>query len=134
MGMVNLDPVTGCWLWAGELDESGYARYGGELAHRMVFALMLGKELPPGVAIDHVCRRRHCIRPAHLDPVSKAENERRKTMTRRVPVRCPIDHLMGDVALHGRTPEGGAFCRACLRQAIAEQPVVDWLEQVWQEA
>ena len=73
-------PVTGCWLWAGSLNRNGYGRIslGGRtrVVHRVVWVLC-GYELDSSQVLDHLCRVRSCCNPAHLEPVSHAENTRR---------------------------------------------------------
>ncbi|MGH9151353.1 MAG: HNH endonuclease [Acidimicrobiales bacterium] len=32
---------------------------------------------PEGLTLDHLCRDRRCVNPAHLEPVTVAENLRR---------------------------------------------------------
>lgn len=70
--------VEGCWLWRKHVDKSGYARttYAKDyeqLAHRLSYRLFKG-EIPDGLTIDHLCRRRYCINPDHLDAVTQREN------------------------------------------------------------
>lgn len=130
IGGVLLDPITGCWLWKGRCDAKGYARSGSELAYRKAFVIMEGRSIPPGVEMDHICRRPGCIRPAHLDPVTRAENLRRKGIESRVPVRCPIGHTMASPMEHGRTPEGGAYCRNCVEPTSKEDGVMEWLDSL----
>jgi hypothetical protein len=35
---------------------------------------MSGRTVPPGMEIDHLCRKRHCVNPKHLDIVTRREN------------------------------------------------------------
>lgn len=108
---VALDPIYGCWLWQGRRDADGYGRLDGQLAHYAVWRALRG-EIPPGKQLDHVCRRRACVAPTHLEPVSKADNERRKSWRYRSRrTHCSAGH---DLGIHGRlTPEGGKVCRSC---------------------
>lgn len=76
-----VDPDTGCWLWQGSLVQgSGYGRLCRDgvswPAHRYFFVRANGP-IPDGLVLDHLCRVRHCVNPAHLEPVTHAENCRR---------------------------------------------------------
>lgn len=62
-----------CWLWTGPLTPSGYA---ANVAHRGIYQRLIGP-VPDGLELDHLCRVRHCVRPDHLEPVTRAENVRR---------------------------------------------------------
>ena len=105
---IEVDPVFGCWLWTGKLDKDGYAA--GHM-HRRVYELLRGP-IPPGLLLDHLCRRHRCVRPTHLEPVTNAVNQLRSNPRRRLTRRtCPAGH---DLGLYGRvTPESGKSCRIC---------------------
>jgi len=64
-----------CWLWTGRIHK-GYGYYSGTGAHRVSFELANGP-IPAGMELDHLCRVRNCVNPAHLEPVTRAENMRR---------------------------------------------------------
>ena len=73
-----VDEGTGCWVWQGHL-RSGYGRIkinGKSVsAHRWSYENVGGN--PPiaaGLQIDHLCRRRSCVNPAHLEAVTPKVN------------------------------------------------------------
>lgn len=104
------EPNTGCWLWLGTLDNKGYGRIGrGSLAHRVAYELVVGP-IPEGLELDHLCRTPACCNPAHLDPVTHAENMRRGAWGRRS--QCKNGHpFAGPNATGGRR-----VCRQCAQQ------------------
>ena len=111
---IDLDETYGCWLWQGRLDAAGYGRGKRRRAHIEVYEAERGA-VPSGMELDHVCRRRNCVNPAHLEPVSGSTNGLRKRWGVRVAVKaCPIGHELVDPMV---TPEGGRVCRVCARNA-----------------
>jgi hypothetical protein len=76
------DKSGDCWLWTGALDRDGYGRVtvngqGGKMAHRIAYELAVGP-IPEGLTLDHsVCGVTRCVNPAHMEPVTNAENARR---------------------------------------------------------
>src|SRR5689334_4063669 len=85
--------ADGCWFYTGKLDRDGYGLIGDagrtKVAHRVVYEALVAP-IPPGLTIDHVChsanpdclggqscQHRRCVNPAHLEPVTHAENMRR---------------------------------------------------------
>lgn len=76
--LIDVD-ATGCWLWRGALNNSGYGSVKlseprrSEVAHRAVYEA-LKAPIPQGMQLDHLCRVRHCVNPDHLEPVTRSEN------------------------------------------------------------
>ncbi len=82
-------------------------------AHRVSYALRVG-DIPPGLTLDHLCRNRACINPAHLQPVTITENLARGPAAQRA--ACHRGHpLTGDNIY--RTPRGSRNCKQCRREA-----------------
>lgn len=83
-----------CWPWEGTITHEGYGVFGkaGRIqvkAHRYAWELDRGP-LDPALTIDHLCHTNHptcqavddcphrrCCNPAHMEPVTFAENSRR---------------------------------------------------------
>jgi hypothetical protein len=91
--------ANGCWTWLLCIRKDGYGKLkvGGKTlqAHRYSFFVVIGfypKEL------DHTCRNRSCINPAHLEPVTKAQNIRRA----KAKLTCAIVASMREQVRNGR--------------------------------
>jgi len=110
----EIDEATGCWNWVGSIAPNGYgvARTQGRgsmTAHRLVF-MESGGSIPDGMELDHLCRNRRCVNPAHLEPVTHAENMLRAFAAAPRPAVCKLGHPLDGV----RTREGGGrYCKQC---------------------
>src|SRR5215471_9832391 len=71
---------NGCWDWDGPKTENGYGLVHHDWrrlrAHRAMYELLVGP-IPAELTIDHLCRNRRCVNPAHMEPVTRAENVKR---------------------------------------------------------
>jgi len=74
---IRPDIQTGCWNWAGRLSRAGYGlikRQGKwKGAHRFIYEMVCGP-ISEGLVLDHLCRNRKCVNPAHLETVTDREN------------------------------------------------------------
>jgi len=72
---------NGCWMWTGATYNPGYAQYripGGDrmTAHKYAYLTLVGS-IPDGLECDHMCNRRGCVNPYHIQLLSHADNQRR---------------------------------------------------------
>ena len=106
-----------CWGWHGVVKHTGY----GEImidsvlwqAHRYAYTLTLGA-IPEGKVIDHLCRNRGCVNPAHMEPVTRGENTWRGS-PHRIKTHCKQGHPF-DAENTIQTAKQ-RICRACQRAA-----------------
>lgn len=81
-GPVHPTLGTPCWLWTAAENGRGYGyfrgrpRLGTNRAHKVAWILSRGP-VPTGTEIDHLCRVRNCVNPAHLEAVPHLVNVRR---------------------------------------------------------
>lgn len=105
----------GCWLWLGATNSAGYGIITVDdkevRAHRYAFEHVTSTRIPPGMSLDHLCGRKRCINPSHLEPVTHRENIQRH---HRKKTNCVRGHPLSGDNLY-ITPAGRRKCRACDR-------------------
>lgn len=106
------DRGEGCWEWGGARNREGYGRYSKRLAHRVAYELAIGP-IPEGMAIDHLCRNKSCVRPDHMEPVTWAENTRRWAMT---VTHCVNGHEFTPENTGRRSDKPARLCLTCVRE------------------
>ncbi len=88
-------------------------------AHRFAYELLVGP-IPDGLVIDHLCRVRHCVNPAHMEPVTRWENTLRGGSFSAVAARqthCVNGHPFDEENTHVDR-RGFRRCRACNRERL----------------
>jgi hypothetical protein len=107
--------AEGCWPWLGAQNANGYAnlwhnrRY--YTGHRFFFTVLVG-DIPAGMQLDHLCRVRCCVNPAHLEPVTPRTNTLRGnsiSARQAAQTRCVRGHLLPPYRMIGK-----ARMRRCL--------------------
>jgi hypothetical protein len=117
----TLAPDLGpCWLWTAHRDRHGYGRFDYEgrhgYAHRFSYRLSCGT-LPTDhyrEELDHLCRVPACVRPTHLQWVTRRANTMRGTSATAQHARkthCPKGHPYDFTDTAGRRR-----CRTCRRE------------------
>jgi hypothetical protein len=123
---VGWPDVDDCWPYGGHVGTNGYGRFlvrraSGAchlLAHRAAYQLFAGP-IPDGLTLDHLCRNRPCVNPAHLEPVTVRENLFRAPLSQAFINAAKVDCLRGHPLVGSNvyiTSTGGRRCRECSRR------------------
>lgn len=124
-----------CWVWTAS-GTRGYGRMwvngSNEFAHHISLSLV-GREIPEGLEVDHLCRNPSCVRPDHLEIVTRRENNiRRPHVTEKLKKEmCGQGHRLTPSNTQSLTMKKGLYitCKICrLRgQIVSMQRMVDRL-------
>ena len=123
----KVEITTSCWLWKGAISSgSGYGNFwvDGKYrnAHAVGYELLVGP-IPNGLEIDHLCRVRRCVNPAHLEPVTHAVNMHRGESLSGINSRkthCKRGHLLQGQNLYVIKGREGRQCKECRKLAQRE--------------
>jgi len=78
LASIARDPSSGCWLWRGQISNSGYGRMmvrqasGNKMesAHRASYTAFVAP-IPDGAIIRQRCGNRLCVNPEHLEIIDQ---------------------------------------------------------------
>lgn len=122
--IIGTEP-TDCWNWGGDMNNYGYGRVSVDgkrmLAHRYSYSLFKG-DIPNGLVIDHLCRNRKCVNPAHMEVVTNSVNVKRGEKA--IKTHCIRGHELSGSNLRIRK-NGTRFCRECDKQRARYTRKVD---------
>lgn len=124
---------SACWPWGGKINGLGYGLISQNnswvRAHRFAYKLMVAP-LVNDTDLDHTCHRpagcsggsacphRRCVNPAHLSPVTNAENHRadRISSHHRTKTHCPQGHeYTPENTKRIKSRPNARYCRECHR-------------------
>lgn len=130
---------TPCWDWQGSKSGDGYGQFTLEARrdrkrvriapYRFIWEHFNGP-MPAGLEPDHLCNRRGCCSPEHIEPVTHSENQKRSYQRGRKrsgidyvhphhnPSRCKYGHEYTPVNTTINV-KGARQCRACNRRRCA---------------
>lgn len=117
-----------CWPWTAYIARTGYGMFTVEAgwvttAHRIAWELTRDP-VPPGRQLDHLCRNRSCVNPAHLEPVSSRENTMRglsHVVARANQEVCLRGHPLSGENVYVHPRRGTRHCRECARERRRER-------------
>ncbi len=111
-----------CWWWLGSLSIGGYGKFrvGSQVktAHRLSYEQWYGP-IPQGLQIDHLCRVRSCVNPAHLEAVTPRINILRGISPSAIAARathCPQQHPYSEDNTYYFRGGAERVCKICKSQ------------------
>lgn len=112
-----------CWIWTGGHKAAGYGQFMVNrkkvIAHRWAYEAFVGA-IPEGLEIDHLCRNPPCVRPDHLEAVTREENCRRQWLDK---THCVNGHEYTNANTYVWRDRDGYLnrrCKTCNREKARE--------------
>lgn len=118
---------NGCWLWQRALNKGyGATKRGGIYSAHLLYYIEAHGPVPDGLQIDHLCQVKHCVNPDHMEPVTAAENMRRR----------PVTKLTADLVEEIRSLLAGGWARTDIAPAygVSHHSITDIaLRRTWKD-
>ncbi len=119
--LTKITKQEGCWIWTGTKVKKPNGYYGHivmgrtgsrktKKAHRVSYEHFVGP-IPEGMELDHLCHNTLCINPEHLEPVTHAENMKRRKDSD-LPY-CRRGHKWTAENTYYHSKNGRRLCREC---------------------
>ncbi len=117
--------TNGCWKWTGSKKPNGYGqinsggKFGKPVSAHVAVLYLHGQQIKKGFCVDHICKNRCCVNPAHLRIVTNQqntiENSDSTAAKNSVKTQCPQGHKYGGYNLV-RGSKGERRCRKCIQK------------------
>jgi len=122
---IKIEPNSGCWIWYGHYYGSTQLRPGWKIYNpetqravwcpvtRMLYEMYMSG-IPEKLELDHLCFVPQCVNPAHLEPVTHAENMRRYFANKfKHATHCKNGHSFAEVGFYSYPTKRGWLQRQC---------------------
>ena len=110
------EPNSGCWLWLGAITPDGYSSIMLRpfvRGHALACFIQHGPQ-PEGMEVDHICKVRSCVNPAHTRYLTHFENIQASVGVGRK-THCKNGHpLEGDNIRIAKRRTTRGFSRVCI--------------------
>lgn len=111
-----------CWDWTGAIQGHGYGNFWLKGKYIGAHTFLLGPP-PEGMERDHLCRRKRCVRPSHVETVTHRENDLRGVGVSAIQIaktECEAGHPFDDGDNTYTDSKGHRHCRPCRAKAQRE--------------